>query len=1496
MTVIFSLLLGTIQLAAAESPWTAIPPSQWRGALDAQIPALKGRAAAAVAMPAKEARPLEAASAAAEPPGLYEVRVTVRPSHAGDAAAFNAGLRVMLGNALAAEFPGQFFARPHQPETRTLQVVQRKAGPLDLGLETFADAKVVEAAWIAATLKKGQLNLGAPGDLTQRTTDSSLPLDLVLTPERSVYYVVDKIEYRPLSRSGRVARVEIDKIRYRPGETLKGAAQLADIGGRGGAGTLNIYLEHNVRDRVKAKSLPVSLKPRSQEVSFEIPLPREELGYALVAEYVSADGADRSEAAEFCNIAANFQRVAMFGSGLATRDVVLDEETIRRGLAKARADYFNATEYFAWAEDDMVEMSPEADFWSSGQTNYRMHKETIQRQIRLAHEQGFAVATYGKFIMSGLQGWETAYDYPYDHRGQYYYPVGMWEGVNVLELDRRRDGDFCIYSKSPSVPGNAFRNWWSTFLPINPDPTPRMARIAAEEVVRSIAMFGWDAIRWDGHPRGAGWAQCGSSGNYQAWAARQTQSLVRYFKDIVAAKYPDFRHGYNYLLIQRDKGYDWAVEDFELDELCRGGGLLMNESIGNASAGWTFAQIARNLQVEGDLCRERGGYYLGISFAMSPRDVIIESALWAAAGCRPYNPAMSREIRRYCTRYSQYTFDENLRRLAAPEKVLAPLAKTRLWWQPFVYETPLVAGKRQLVVNLLNIPVEVKRPNNRDGKPRPEWDMPEGTEPVGFALTLPAGLRATGVNLIDPQTLEVTPLALADQRFEVPSVAAWQVAVIDLAVDAGAPSLAALYGPPKTFGVPRPGGKPEDRKPEVVLVPAATIEEVNQRMGALAPDSAVKGAKDRAALEALTGVARDQALLARRQTPEALAKEWWKGAALPADLALKDKRPDFGDLAPRRNGRFDIFYGRGAMDYRIKLPLAFARLDRFQVHDAWLWGAVRHGPGMGLGGNVPGDRYGEFDLLVFTGIPHCAVGVQNCYALVDYVKAGGAVFFTGGEYAFGKGGYMHTVLERELLPLQCTGVVDTVYPEKPQAFEPGRDFGELGVTLDFAAKPVYWVRNEVVLKPGAKIFLASGDRPILVGWQLGKGRVACLLVDHRGKSEAGVVAFFDWPDWPRLVEAAVRWLAPEAGRSAPAATGTDAQTKAILSQFQGAGMDDVLDILDRPRAGLSLPATGSSSSRPLAGEALKQRLALIDRALAVGGAEIAAALATQLAAVENLPLDTRLRVFALLARQRPASASAAGRQALRSRQPTVQGSGCVLLAVAGDREFVRQFASLRAIPGDVDVEKQARLRDLALGLTLYPKPDLVEEVRRRVEDWNQQEAATRAAFAKVCGPDTAMLETTPFLDADALLQRLACLAYLSRHEPQTFAPAFLHEWLRSRQYIDYCWRTSAFMISQDKLTGARAAGVSGMWRSVVDRFSALQGLTRPDVDALLANRPAEAGAALGQARFTLERQAVVNLLGDLDRAQAAEVLAGLKQARHPDLAAFARARAAAAEK
>jgi hypothetical protein len=1489
LSFLAAILFVPSLLLAAERPWTEVPPSQWQGNTKAKIAGLKGPCAATVAYPANQAAPLVCTTAGPCSAGWHEVRLVLRPAHVAGRIAFHSGVRVKAGKTVIAEMPGELFARAHQPEVRTCRFVQPRSGPLTLTVEAFADAGAVEKAFTAAELKNAAGMKSRPDAVLGKTQGSDAVDEILndiagksLTPDTAVYYILDSLAVRPLSQSGRVVKVETDKVRYLPGETLRGAAVIEDVGGKGGEGALKVYLEHNVRDRVLVHCQPVRLGPKAQTVPLEVALPKEELGYALVAEFVSCDGADRSEAAEYFTIAENYLRVAVFtvqgGGGKEP------EEQLRAMAQSLKEGYVNCVENFAWAEDDMVAMSPETDFWFSGQTWYHASKKGLKRKHELFHSKGISVVTYGKFIMGGYPGWVTAYDYPSDHRSQYYYPVGMWEGVNVRALDWVRNKEFQMYSGRPRTDFELFAQPWA---PINPDPTPRMARIAAEEMARSAAMFGWDGVRWDGHPRGGG--QCGGAGEFDLRAARRTQTLVRYFKDIMAAKYPNFRHGYNYFFIQKPPGYDWAYEDYELDELCRSGGLLMNESIGNATQG-PFEYIAQNLQVEGDLCRERAGYFLGISSARGRRDELVEGALWAASGARTYGTPL-RELRRYYTRYSQYTLDENLRRLVTPEKVLQPTSPTRLWWQPFVYETPLIAGKRQLVVNLLNLPLAETRPPENTP---PKFTMSPGTAPVGFALSLPVGIQAKAVQLIDPWTLAVTEVPLRENRFEVPAVGIWLVAVIDLAMDAKAPSLASLYGPPKTFGVPRPGLKDQPCAP-VVLDVAKGIREANKDFAPLSPPQQGDTAETKAQWDLLAPAERHAKLLQLRAKNPAqeMIKGWWKGGSLPEDLKLKDKKLAFGDLTPQRNGRLDIFHARGAMDYRLCLAETFAGLGRFAVHDAPLMGNFRTGGGHWLANGMPWQRFREFDLLLCTAIPHCAMGAENCYAMVEYVKAGGAVLCTGGEYAFGKGGFMHTVLERELLPVLCVETVDTRYADEPLAIEPGPDFPELAVRLDFSPKPCFWVWNQVLLKdsPAVKVFLKSGNRPVLAGWQLGKGRVACLLLDHRGKSEGSTTAFFDWADWPKLQRALMAWLAPAARQAAepapPAAAALAADVRALCDQLLA---DRLLD--DASGTGAS-PATagpddGGAKETQLAGERLKQRLEDIRRLLAAPASPlVAAALAEQLATVGALPRETRWAMLDHVRRRVPADVVTVARRVERSRNAKIRQCAYQLAALANGPAFADWMRG-EARPDDSD--PGGRQRALALGLVWHRQPDLAAVGRKRVEAWNAKERATMLSYTGGKGFSMAAPEH-PCLDSDELFERAAWLAYLSRQDPKTFGAQFAREWLMLAAYEEFCDRTVASLWDVRNPTAAQKAKIQvagEVWQERKAGFRRLRDVAQNDVLALVRSHPEAAADGFCRAHFTAEYRTCLNVLGDFASNDVLTILKALAKAgANPDLARFA---------
>ncbi|MGD0090930.1 MAG: hypothetical protein ABSE73_13515, partial [Planctomycetota bacterium] len=532
----------------------------------------------------------------------------------------------------------------------------------------------------------------------------------------------------------------------------------------------------------------------------------------------------------------------------------------------------------------------------------------------------------------------------------------------------------------------------------------------------------------------------------------------------------------------------------------------------------------------------------------------------------------------------------------------------------------------------------------------------------------------------------------------------------------------------------------------------------------------------------------------------------------------------------------------------------------------------------------------------------------NCYAMVEYVKAGGAVLFTGGEYAFGKGGYNYTVLERELLPVLCVENVDTRYSEAPLPLEPAKDFAELtgsagvpagpgsaGVPagMDFAAKPSFWVWNQVALKsdPAVKVFLKSGSRPVLVGWQVGKGRVACLLLDHRGKSEPGVTAFFDWAGWPALLHAVFAWLAPDASKVQPRAAPelSAAEARKLLDQLEGDSMEDAVAGLEKDTAGVGgLPAAGGAGGG-VTGAALRKRVASINRALQASGKEAAGVLAQQLATVSALPLDTRWAILDFLRAQPPAQLADMGRTCLAAKDSGTRGCGMQVLALAGDAAFPKELA---APAQAMETDPQGLSRDLALALVLYAKPGLVDEGKRRVLAWNAKENEAMLKWTEGKGFSPAAPEH-PCLDGETLLQRVAWLAYLSRHEPASFGTQFAKEWLMCSEYQDYCDRSQRNLWS-DHMTAAdrKRAEIKGPeWQRFRAYFGRLRELARPDVEALVKNAPEVAAPGLAKAHFTLEFRSCMNLLGGLDRAASGAILEKLKKADNADLAEFAAARA-----
>ncbi|MDP7135306.1 MAG: hypothetical protein QF437_32710, partial [Planctomycetota bacterium] len=216
--------------------WNELPRKGWEE--DArEIKGLKGPKQVCIGYPPSQASQLTFASAESFPAGLYELKLTLRPSHTSGAIAFHSSVRIEINGQEAADLAGIYFARIHQPETRSIQFIHRTAGPLEILVSAVSDSKVCERIFTVAKLKSGgpvlDVKLGSDGEDEDEDMESTDDLEFIPHPGNAFYYVMDKAELQPLSRSGHISAIGVNKVRYVPGETLTGSITLEDVGGKG---------------------------------------------------------------------------------------------------------------------------------------------------------------------------------------------------------------------------------------------------------------------------------------------------------------------------------------------------------------------------------------------------------------------------------------------------------------------------------------------------------------------------------------------------------------------------------------------------------------------------------------------------------------------------------------------------------------------------------------------------------------------------------------------------------------------------------------------------------------------------------------------------------------------------------------------------------------------------------------------------------------------------------------------------------------------------------------------------------------------------------------------------------------------------------------------------------------------------------------------------------------------------------------------------------------
>jgi hypothetical protein len=203
LPIVLTAFLGAATALAA-ADWEEIPPGDWKGPSSVEVAPLGRRAFATIATPTKEAAALEIRTRTPRPAGLYEVRLTLRSSHAHEPAAFYSHVACAADGTVAARWEASAFAISHRPEIRIARFAHGGKGPLAFSVRAEVDEEMVAKLFEKEMVKREQpridpsadsLAAGLPGD-------DEFSLEFVLNPVNAVYFLVDKVEIRPLSLSG----------------------------------------------------------------------------------------------------------------------------------------------------------------------------------------------------------------------------------------------------------------------------------------------------------------------------------------------------------------------------------------------------------------------------------------------------------------------------------------------------------------------------------------------------------------------------------------------------------------------------------------------------------------------------------------------------------------------------------------------------------------------------------------------------------------------------------------------------------------------------------------------------------------------------------------------------------------------------------------------------------------------------------------------------------------------------------------------------------------------------------------------------------------------------------------------------------------------------------------------------------------------------------------------------------------------------------------------
>ena len=566
-----------------------------------------------------------------------------------------------------------------------------------------------------------------------------------------------------------IVKIFPDKLLYRRGEAGTVAVTVRNSSDQPMAGKLVLTLVHDLNTVRPAGERDVTV-PAGQEMVVDLPFTcgQEEYGHEARVELRQGEKLLDVKSDVF-NVCDSLWPVAIGGTSVMTgHSGLTDPKGIPAGVLQMRAQYVNWWEKIFWAPDDWGDMTPESEEWISGQSARWEKAANIKAMVAACKPHGIKSITYGKHTSMNNEGWELLRRHPdwfyLDERG---HPCGSFHTYDLFHWN-----DFAFHQTNGKFDHKTFMNpggWW-----VSPDfRKAEPLEHGIRELIASAKQFGWDGVRFDGH-----W----TAGNDELSTAN-----MRRLKEALWNYDPNFLFGFNYSWShghQTSQHNNLGMVSFhhEFRESMAGGGMYMQEAIGqrygfSETGSYTsWRDYALKEVAAANALRETGGSYHFI-YGTCP---YYKFALGTAAGAHPAYGNLGSvpgcaNWGRFLTRWSGLVWDLNLKPLAAEGQVEVS-ASSPVWWQEWLKERISNEHTRQVIVHLINPPVD-------DRIAAQDQPMPQPLQNIKVRLKIPREQALTQVMLVDPQRDAPVPLTFRKEgdwaELTVPSVEGWSMVVAE---------------------------------------------------------------------------------------------------------------------------------------------------------------------------------------------------------------------------------------------------------------------------------------------------------------------------------------------------------------------------------------------------------------------------------------------------------------------------------------------------------------------------------------------------------------------------------------------------------------------------------------------------------------------------------------------------------------------------------------------